>query len=312
MSDDAARPAGDDVGHQALAAVLETLRLERVDDDTFLAGSLPWRPERVYGGQVLAQALLAAGATVAEGRLPHSIHGYFLRAGDPAKPIMLAVERLRDGRSFSARRTHALQDGLPILSMISSFQEDQDGMEHATPMPDVPPPQEVASVLEQFGSENTRVSKYLATAAFDQRHVTGALITGDRRERVDNQYVWMRARARIDDDALEPGAPEGSTTAAAVMHAALMAFACDQILLEPVLRRHGLGWLTPGLKVASLDHAMWWHRPARADEWLLYVQTSPSAQGARGLGLSAVYSQDGRLVASIAQEGMVRAPDEII
>jgi acyl-CoA thioesterase-2 len=303
-------PEGDDLGRRALAAVLETLRLERLDDNTFLAGSLPWRPQRVYGGQVLAQALLAAGATVGEGRSPHSIHGYFLRAGDPATPITLSVERLRDGRSFSARRTHAIQDGLPILSMISSFQEDQGGMSHQTPMPEVPPPEDVASVLQHFGSDDERVRTFLATAAFDQRHVTGALISGDHRERADNQYVWMRARGPIDDDAL---AAEGSgpTAASAVVHSALMAFACDQILLEPVLRRHGLGWLAPGLKVASLDHAMWWHRPARADEWLLYVQTSPSAQGARGLGLSAVYAQDGRLVASIAQEGMVRAPGDV-
>lgn len=303
--------AANDVGRQALESVLNTLRLDRVDDNTFRAGSLPWRPERVYGGQVLAQALLAAGATVAEGRSPHSIHGYFLRAGDPATPITLAVERLRDGRSFSARRTHAIQDGRPILSMISSFQLDQPGTEHATPMPDVPPPEDVPSVLEQFDSRDHRVRKYLATAAFDQRHVTGHLLNvGDHRDRVDNQYVWMRSRAPIDDDILSTGSADGGPGAASdVVHAALMAFACDQILLEPVLRRHGLGWLTPGLKVASLDHAMWWHRPARADEWLLYVQTSPSAQGARGLGLSAVYTRDGRLVASIAQEGMVRAPE---
>ena len=294
-----------EVGRAALDAVLQTLRLERLDDDHFRGGSLPWRPRRVYGGQVLAQALLAAGATVGASRSPHSIHGYFLRPGDPATPITLAVERLNDGRSFSARRTHALQDGRPILSMISSFQESQDGVDHAVPMPVVPPPPEVPSVFGMFGDHDPRLSTFLASAAFDQRHVQGTLLGGDRREHSDSQAVWMRATAPIDDAAVLDG---GCGARADVLHAALTAFACDQIILEPILRRHGIGWLTSGLKVASLDHAMWWHRPVRADEWLLYVQASPSAQGGRGLGTAAVYAQDGTLVASIAQEGMIRVP----
>jgi acyl-CoA thioesterase-2 len=298
-----------DVGAKALDLVLATLRLEQVDEDTFHGRSLPWRPHRIYGGQVLAQALLAAGATVAQDRAPHSIHAYFLRAGDPAEPVTLSVERLRDGNSFSARRTHALQHGRPILSMISSFQESQPGVEHWVPMPSVPPPDEVPSVLDMFGSEDPRVRAFLSTAAFDLRHVTGALFGDHRRKPDDHQAVWMRARAPIHDESLDATPDDGVAMASsAVVHAALLAFACDQIVLEPVLRRHGLSWLTPGMKLASLDHAMWWHRPARADEWLLYVQESPSAQGSRGLGTARVYSQDGRLVASIAQEGMVRSP----
>lgn len=301
---------GGDVGARALEAVLQTLRLDQVDENTFRGGSLPWRPHRVYGGQVLAQALLAAGATVDPARSPHSIHGYFLRAGEPAEPITLAVERMRDGSSFSARRTHAIQYGRPILSMISSFQEDQPGIEHAVPMPSVPGPEDVPSVLEMFGSDDPRVRAFLSTAAFDLRHVTGALFGDEQRSPDDHQAVWMRARAPIEDATLDlPLDQGGATASSAVVHAALLVFACDQIVLEPVLRRHALSWLTPGLKVASLDHAMWWHRPARADEWLLYVQESPSAQGARGLGTARVYAQDGRLVASLAQEGMVRAPD---
>jgi acyl-CoA thioesterase-2 len=310
ISDVTPGAGGDDVGAKALDLVLRTLRLEQVDADTFRAGSLPWRPHRVYGGQVLAQALLAAGATVDPARDPHSIHGYFLRAGEPAEPITLAVERLRDGRSFSARRTHAIQFGRPILSMISSFQERQPGVEHSLPMPDVPAPEDVPSVLDQFGSEDPRVRRFLSTAAFDLRHVTGALFGDHRRPATDHQAVWMRARAPIDDGALDaPLAEGGSPASSAVVHAALLAFACDQIVLEPVMRRHGLSWLTPGLKVASLDHAMWWHRRARADQWLLYVQASPSAQGARGLATANVFTQDGTLVASIAQEGMVRSPE---
>jgi acyl-CoA thioesterase-2 len=194
--------------------------------------------------------------------------------------------------------------------MISSFQDRQPGVEHGIGMPDVPAPEDVPSVLEQFGSDDPRVRRFLSTAAFDLRHVTGALFGDHRRPPTDQQAVWMRARAPIDDGALDaPLAEGGSPASSAVVHAALLAFACDQIVLEPVMRRHGLSWLTPGLKVASLDHAMWWHRPARADQWLLYVQASPSAQGARGLGTASVFTEDGTLVASIAQEGMVRSPE---
>lgn len=303
-------------GRAALDAALRTLQIERVDADTFLGGSLPWRRGRVYGGQVLAQALLAAGATVGAERSPHSVHGYFLRPGDPSEPITFAVERLRDGRSFSARRTHAIQQGQPILSMISSFQLEQDGLEHAEPMPDVPPPLEVPSAVEAFAElDDPRAQFFARHAAFDLRHVPGSLFAEGAREVTDRQAVWMRALGPVDDAdfALASVGSDGAhdrlgglPATPAVLHAALLAFACDQILLEPVLRRHGLGWLEPGLKVASLDHAMWWHRHARADEWLLYVQRSPSARGGRGLGTASVYAEDGTLVASIAQEGMVR------
>lgn len=303
----------DDGGARALGSVLRTLELERVQDDRFLGFSLPRPRGRVYGGQVLAQSLLAAGATVAPDRHPHSVHGYFLRPGDPGTPITFAVERLRDGRSFSARRTHALQGGVPILSMITSFQERQPGLDHAVPMPDVPPPERVRSAIDLFaGIDDPRAREFVRSASFDLRHVPDSLFLGPSPEVTDRQAVWMRARAPVPDEEVllrsaegdaEPPTPE-------VLHAALLAFACDQVLLEPVLRRHGLGWLHPGLSVASLDHAMWWHRPARADSWLLYVQESPSAQGGRGLGTARVYAQDGTLVATIAQEGMVRVPAE--
>lgn len=307
---------------EALDEVLRTLQIDRLDADSFLGASLPWPRGRVYGGQVLAQALLAAGATVAPDRPPHSVHGYFLRPGDPAVPITFAVERLRDGRSFSARRTHALQDGVPILSMISSFQVEQAGLEHHEPMPDVPGPDEVPSALELFaGVDDPRARSLVRNAAFDLRHVSGPIFAGAGGEHTDRQAVWMRARGPVDDADFTAGEPVaaahgdpvhdrrgGLPATAPVLHAALLAFACDQILLEPVLRRHGLSWVEPGLSVASLDHAMWWHRFARADEWLLYVQRSPSARGGRGLGTAEVYREDGVLVATIAQEGMVRVP----
>lgn len=281
------------------AAVLRVLDVQPgAGDDEFTATSLAQPGGRVFGGQVLAQALLAAGRTVPDGRLPHSLHGYFLRAGDVRKPITLAVERLRDGRSFTARRTHALQDGAPILSMIASFQEEQPGVDYAETMPtDVPGPDEVESALDHLGGIDHPVAKFWTQeAAFDLRHVGGSIyLRPDREPAEGRQAVWIRSRSPLPDDQL--------------LHRALLAYACDQVMLEPVLRRAGSSWATPGLSIASLDHAMWWHRDVRVDQWLLYVQSTPSAQGGRGLGAARVFAQDGTLVASIAQEGMVRLPD---
>lgn len=274
---------------------LRALEIERTDEDTFVGQNLRQPGGRVFGGQVLAQTILAAGRTVSEDRLPHSMHGYFLRPGIVELPITFSVERLRDGRSFSARRVHALQDGQPILSMIASFQEDQKGLEHADPMPAAPPPSEVESALDVLGPIDHPVAKFWTQkAAFDLRHVESSLYLSPAPNRTDRQMVWMRSRGPAPDDPL--------------LHRALLAFACDQVMLEPVLRQHGESWVSPGLSMASLDHAMWWHRPARIDEWLLYVQSAPSSQGGRGLGAARVYAQDGTLVASIAQEGMIRLP----
>ena len=286
--------AKDPLGHLLTVLQLDYHGAE-TGEDVYAGVSMHQPNGRVYGGQVLAQALLAAGATVDRRRLPHSLHGYFLRAGDIHQPVDFAVERLRDGRSFSARRTHAFQSGKAILSMISSFQEDQDGFEHSTPMPDVPAPDEVLSAQELLGGIDHPVADFWSRqSAFDVRHVEGSLYLGASGENSHHQAVWMRSRGPVPDDQL--------------LHRALLVYACDQIMLEPVLRAGGHSWMTPGLSVASLDHAMWWHRDVRVDEWLLFVQSSPSAQGGRGLASARVYSQDGTLVASIAQEGMVRIP----
>ncbi|HUX72224.1 MAG TPA: acyl-CoA thioesterase II [Cellulomonadaceae bacterium] len=287
--------------------------MRRVDDLTYVGQNLPQLNGRVFGGQVLAQGLIAAGRTVPSDRLPHSLHGYFLRAGAVDQPITYAVERLRDGRSFTARRIHALQDDVPILSMILSFQEAQPGLDHAAPQHPVADPDLVDSAVEVLGSLDHPVAQFWTRyAAFDVRHVGSSLYLGpgtggawglegaggtdvsDERGPTDRQRVWMRARGVVPESQL--------------VHRALLAYACDQVMLEPVLRRHGLSWATRGLSIASLDHAMWWHRDVRVDDWLLYEQSSPSAQGGRGLGLARVYSRDGTLVATIAQEGMVRAP----
>lgn len=291
-----------DAGEQseALTSVLELLRLERTGHDSCSGTSLEHLSGRVYGGQVLAQSLIAAAQTVSDAglpaeRLPHSVHGYFLRPGKLDRPITFQVERLRDGGSFSARRTHAIQDGEPILSMITSFQEKQPGLDHAEEPPEVPGPEGLESSADLFSRYDHPAAKFYArTGAFDIRHVEGSIYVPRGRSPLSRQALWMRSRGRVEADQLT--------------HRALLAYACDQVMLEPVLRRHELVWTSPGLSVASLDHAMWWHRDVRVDEWLLYVQDAPSAQGGRGLGIGKVYTRAGELVATLAQEGMIRVP----
>jgi len=293
---DAAAPGAPAPTTDPIAALLDLLDVAPAGTDEFTGSNLAKPGGRVFGGQVIAQALVAAGRTLPAGRLPHSLHGYFLRAGDTTLPIDLSVERLRDGRSFSARRVHAAQGDGPILSMIASFQEDQPGIELGQPMPDVPAPEDVESAMDRMGHLDHPLARFWThESAFDVRHVGGSLYLGPAPAPDGRQRVWMRTKGALPDDAL--------------LHRAVLAFACDQIMLEPVLRRAGLSWLTPGLSVASLDHAMWWHRDVRVDEWLLFDQDSPTAQGGRGLGSTRVFSREGVLVATIAQEGMVRVPD---
>ena len=288
------RPAYDDTEPDPLGELLTYLDLRPDGQDTFLGRSVPQVHGRVYGGQVLGQSMVAAAATVPPGRLAHSVHGYFLRPGDLEEPITFTVERLRDGRSFSARRVHALQFGKPILSMMGSFQEVQEGIEHAEPAPRVPGPEDLTSAVEQFRAiDHPLAQHFYRTFAFDVRHVEGGLFLGPAEQPTPAQHLWMRARGHVPGD-------QGR-------HRAILAYACDQVMLEPILRAHGLSWRRRGMSVASLDHAMWWHRDVDINDWLLYAQDSPSAQGGRGLGTAKVYTRSGELVATIAQEGMVRA-----
>lgn len=280
--------------------LLSTLHLTdtgaRTTEDIF-TGPSQWMPlGRVFGGQVLAQSLIAAMRTVADDRTIHSMHGYFLRPGDVAHPITFSVDRLHDGRSFSTRRTHAFQNGVPILSLIASFQTEDDGVSHQVEMPtDLPDPETLPSTADVLGAFDHDIARYWSNErAFDVRHVPSPVYLRVEGERVPRQAVWMKAFGRLPDDLN--------------MHRAALAYASDYSILEPILRAHGVAWATPGLKVASLDHAMWWHRDARVDEWLLYTQDSPSASGGRGLSLGRIYTRDGVLVASVAQEGMVRVP----
>ena len=227
---------------------------------------------------------MAAIRTVPEDRAIHSMHAYFLRPGDVNFPITFGVERVRDGRSFSARRIHAYQDGKTILSMIVSFQAPAGGLDHQDEMPaDVPDPESLPTLRDLLGSIDLPEARATAfERPFDMRYVTEPLFLPWSGTREAYNAVWIKAA---------------------------LAYASDYTMLEPVLRRHGKSWVEPGLNVASLDHAMWWHRDARADEWILYVQASPSASSARGLGVGRMFTQDGALIATTAQEGMMRLPD---
>lgn len=283
-----------------IAGMLNALNLTdtgaRTSEDIF-TGPSQWTPQgRVFGGQVLAQSLVAAMRTTPDERIVHSLHGYFLRPGDARLPITFSVDRIHDGRSFSTRRTQAYQGGVPILSMIASFQDDDDGLEHQIEMPtDLPEPESVPTASQLLAGVDHPVARFWANERpFDMRHIPSPIFLTVDGAHVAHQAVWLKAFSRLPDD------PN--------LHRAALAYASDYSILEPIFRRHGLAWVTPGLKAASLDHAMWFHRFGRVDEWMLYVQESPNAIGGRGLSLGRIYDRAGRLLASVAQEGMVRVP----
>lgn len=285
-----------EISSDPVADLVDVLNLERVSETEFV-GRTQWMPHgRVFGGQVLAQSLTAATLTVPEHRLVHSLHSYFLRPGDVSKKINFSVEILRDGRSFSARRVHAIQDDKPIFSMIASFQDLDSGLEHQDQMPEgLPEPESLPSAQDLLGSIEHPAAKYWSTARpFDVRHIEPAIYLRPAKVQVAKQMLWFKAFSALPDSTL--------------VQSAALAYASDYSILEPILRKHQLSWAVPGLSSASLDHAMWFHRPAKVDQWLLYVQDSPSAQGGRGLSFGKIFSQSGELVASVAQEGMLRVP----
>jgi len=281
-----------------LEAVIRQLDLERTGEDAFRGTSRDTGAPSVYGGQVLAQALVAAERTV-EGRVPHSLHAYFLLPGDVAEPIDYRVERLRDGGSFSARRVVASQLGRPIFAMIASLQAPGDGLEHAAPMPQVPPPDALPPFSElrerwlaEAGPVDPRIEAVLrAGRAFEFRpgDPQNPLRPASREPR---QASWFRTLSPVPDDP--------------ALHRALLAYASDTALAGTPLRPHAVSW--PQVRLASIDHALWLHRPARVDGWLLYDMDSPSAQGGRGLARGQIFDRSGRLVASVAQEALMRAP----
>lgn len=268
----------------------------RTQDDIFTGPALPTPHGRSFGGQVLGQAISAAGATVPEDREIHSMHAYFLRPGDSIERMTFEVARLHDGRSFSTRRTQAYQGGEVLMSMIASFQSDDDGLEHQDPvdLSGVVRPEELPAVWEKYGhlADGGRAS-WILNRPFDFRYVESDILL-EVPERTSKQRVWMRSRDTFEGGSLQ--------------HCAALAFASDYLLVEPVARRHGIPWATPGMRAASLDHAMWFHRPFRVDEWLLYELESPTAQGGRGLSTGRFYDRSGALVASVSQEVTVRLP----
>ncbi|WP_194419694.1 acyl-CoA thioesterase [Microbacterium abyssi] len=268
----------------------------RTTEDIFTGRSHAMPTGRIYGGQVLGQSLLAAERTMPPDRAAHSMHGYFLRPGDSSQGITIAVDRIHDGRSFSTRRAQAYQNGVPIFSMIASFQDEAPGVEHAEPMPaGVPAPEELTPDEVLLEGADPGLLRMLARRPVDIRHVEAPLYLSADGEPAPHQAVWMRLRAPMPDDQR--------------LHRAALAYLSDMTIQESILRAHGIQWATPGLKVASLDHAMWWHRPARVDEWMLFAQKSPNARGGRGLATGRIYTRDGVLAASVSQEIMIRVPD---
>ncbi len=291
---------------ERLARVLELSEPSPYRNHTYINGEAMYFPTgRVYGGQVIAQSVIAASKTVSPSRLPHSIHGYFITAGDIRQDLLFDVESLRDGRSFSSRRVNVTQANGSILTAIASFQEQgQDGVEFADPMPgDVADPESLTSAKElmaPYAEKSAFANYYAEKSPFDIRHINRTVMLGADKDSAAHdsgkQMVWMKA--------------DGTVNAPQVMHRAMLALGCDQIMLEPILRRAGLSLMTPGISYASLDHSMWWYRDIDINAWHLYVQDTPTAGHGRGLGTAKVYAQNGELVAMIAQEAMVRVPEE--
>ena len=275
--------------------LLALLDLEEIETNHFRGQSAERYSQQVFGGQVLGQALVAAQRTV-DGRAAHSLHAYFLRPGSHSRPILYEVDRIRDGKSFATRRVVAIQAGQAIFNMSISFHAREDGFDHQVEMPEAPGPEGLPTEHERRASSFDRLPEVARDwitreRAIEIRPVDPVdLIEPDRRPPF--QRVWFRARGRLPDDV--------------ALHQCVLAYASDMTLLDTALLPHGVSWVDERLQSASIDHTMWFHRPFRADEWLFYHQESPSAAGARGFNRGSVFSRDGRLVASVAQEGLMR------
>ncbi len=286
-----------DTAKEAVDRLTGLFDLERIEVNLFRgdSGSAGWR--RVYGGQVLAQALVAGLRSVPEERFIHSLHGYFILPGELGHAIVYEVENLRDGGSFSTRRVKAIQHGRVIFAMVASFHKEEPGLDHHSPMPEVPGPDGLLSGQQLFAGEMAELPQSMQRfwkrfRSIDFRPVDVSRYL-DRTATEARQHIWFKAAAPLAD--------------AREIHAALLAYASDFALLETALAPHGKLLSDPDVRLASLDHAIWFHRPFRADEWLLYSLESPNSFGARGLCRGQIFSADGRLVASTSQEGLMRA-----
>jgi acyl-CoA thioesterase II len=280
---------------RALETLLSILDLEALEENLFrgLSPQVGW--QRVFGGQVIGQALVAANRTV-NGRLAHSLHAYFLRPGDPTVPIIYEVDRIRDGGSFSTRRVVAIQHGQAIFSMAASFHKPEEGLHHQIKMPEVPPPESLPSEAELKATLIDRVPPQVKAYWEHERPIEIRPVDLSRyfspENRAPSQQVWIRATGKLGDDF--------------ALHQCVLAYASDFTLLDTALIAHGRFVFDPRLMLASLDHAIWFHRKFRADDWLLYAQDSPSSGGGRAFCRGTLFTRDGELVASTAQEGLVR------
>ena len=285
----------EDNRNSAVEQLVALLDLDAIEVNIFRGVSPKDRSQRVFGGQVLGQALVAANRTV-EDRVCHSLHAYFLVPGDPKVPILYEVDRSRDGKSFSTRRVVAIQHGRQIFHMSASFQVEEPGFEHQIDPPQVPAPETLPSeddmrrrVIARIPEEHRE--QFLRPRPIELRFVERTDIFHPEK-RPPRQSVWARTTGPLSDDL--------------ALHQCVLAYASDMTLLDTCLLPHGVGWFDDTVQMASIDHAMWFHRPFRADEWLLYAQDSPVAHGARGFNRGLIYSKDGKLVASVAQEGLIR------
>ena len=276
----------------ALDELVKLLDLEPIEVNIFRGLSPDEDRQRVFGGQVAGQALVAAARTVEPSRHVHSLHAYFLRPGDPNVPILYDVDRIRDGRSFTTRRVVAIQHGRAIFNLAASFHLDEPGLDHEFPMPDAPDPESLPDFKERMAPYRDRLGDwYDRPRAIDTRHVDWQG-PGHTEPRPPRQQVWLRADGTLPDDPM--------------LHTCVLTYASDMTLLDTTLLPHGSSFEQGGIMMASLDHAMWFHRPFRADDWLLYDQDTPSTSGGRGLGRGLIYTRDGRLVVSVVQEGLIR------
>lgn len=275
--------------------LLTLLNLEQIEVNLFRGHSPDVTWQRVFGGQVIGQALTAAYHTV-EGRTCHSLHGYFIRPGDPKVPILYEVDRSRDGKSFTTRRVVAIQHGRQIFNLAASFQVDEGGYEHQLEMPDVPMPEDLKSEKELRAEIIDKLPPEIAKHFMRPRPVEIRPVEPqdylNPKPTAPIQYNWIRARRSVGDNI--------------ALNQCILGYASDMTLLDTCIRPHGINWLSGKLQTASLDHAMWFHMPFDAGEWLLYSQDSPNAHGARGFNRGSIYTRDGRLVASVAQEGLIR------
>jgi acyl-CoA thioesterase-2 len=282
---------------RVLDELVKLLALEPIEENLFRGQSQDLGWGTVFGGQVLGQALSAAVQTVPPERQVHSLHAYFLRPGDVRKPIVYDVDRIRDGSSFTTRRVVAIQSGKAIFNLAASFQKDEPGFEHQDEMPAAPPPESVPTEEQRVAAFAHRLPPFVrerlgSPRPFELRPTDAPDDPFLPAPRPPQRMVWMRAVGKLPD--------------VPALHAYLLAYASDHSFMTTALLPHGVTWLTPGVQIASLDHVMWFHQPFRVDEWFLYVIDSPMARGARGLVRGRVFTQDGRLVASSAQEGLVR------